>query len=390
MLGLFLSSVSAERFAVLIAGSNTFGNYRHQADISNMYTQLVNRGFDADHIVHMAYDDIAYSSSNPFQGQIFHTLDHINIYPGSSTIDYSSSQFTAQNFYNVLTTSLPSTSNDYVYIYYDNHGGPGILGVPDGVPGGYIEADDLASALSTMQSNGKYKYCFFGIEACYSGSVASQFTASNLACITAANDHESSYASTYDPQIGAYLSNEFSNYWMAFMDSNPTSTIGDMYNSVKASTSGSHVCYFGDESMKSMAISDFLGTPNVVAAKPKIQSNDIVPAYLATKSHLKVLAKSSKRCAAKAKLALHNLNAASEKLSMTLTEIHRLLEPATANQAIYATCGKVSKEYFEVLRYFTAKYGVVNGDDFPMFSVLVNLALKYKVADIKSAIDAVL
>jgi len=354
-----------------------------------MYTQLKARGFDDEHIIQCAYDDIAQSASNPFKGQIFHTLDHVNIYPGSSAIDYAGKKVTAQQFYDVLTT-LPSTSEDNVYVYYDNHGGPGILGVPDGVSGGYIKADALAAAFTQMATNKNYKYIFFGIEACYAGSVAKLFTAPNMCTITAANDHESSYAAVMDSKVGTYLSNEFSNYWMAYLDEHADMTIGDIYTTVQSQTTGSHVMFYGDESMKSMKLSDFLGTPNKVVAHNAVKKADIVPTYLATKCTLKQFSESADAAvAAKAKIALHELIAAQDKIRMTMTEIARQLEPATAENALYQQCGEITKEYFEVLDYFTAKYGKVNGDDLPAFSVLVNLCNNHSVAAIKAAIDAI-
>ena len=55
----------AENFAVLLAGSTTYENYRHQADTGHAYTILRDRGVKAENIVHLAYDDIAYNKLNP-------------------------------------------------------------------------------------------------------------------------------------------------------------------------------------------------------------------------------------------------------------------------------------------------------------------------------------
>jgi legumain len=387
MFSLFLTGANSARWAVLYAGSNGFYNYRHQADICNMYVQLKNRGFDDKHIIQCQYDDIAQASSNPFKGQIFHTLEHINVYPGSSAIDYTGKTVTAQRFYDVLT-ELPSTSQDYVYVYYDNHGGPGILGVPDGC-GGYITSQKLAEAFDTMAANNKYKYLLFGIEACYAGSIGEAIKAPKMATITAANAKESSYAAVMDRSVGTYLTNEFSNYWMDYMDQNPDKTIDQMFTTVKSQTKGSHVMYYGDESMKSLQISLFFGTPNkVVASRNSIDKAEIVPAYLATKSTLKHFTESSDSAiAAKAKIALHDLIASQDRFQMTLTAIAQQLDEK--EDILYQPCGKITSEYFEVLEYFTAKYGTVNGDDLPSFSVLVNLCNRHSVASIKAAIDAI-
>ena len=62
---------SADTWAVVVAGSNTYGNYRHQADACHAYQVLVNGKVAADHIILMAYDDIASSPENPYPGQLF-------------------------------------------------------------------------------------------------------------------------------------------------------------------------------------------------------------------------------------------------------------------------------------------------------------------------------
>ena len=57
--------------AVLIAGSNGYRNYRHQADVCHAYRILRERGLQDDNIITFVYDDIAYDKLNPYQGQIF-------------------------------------------------------------------------------------------------------------------------------------------------------------------------------------------------------------------------------------------------------------------------------------------------------------------------------
>jgi legumain len=63
--------VSADEFAVLVAGSNTYGNYRHQADVCHAYQILIKHGYNPDNIIVMAYDDIANDPENPFPGKVF-------------------------------------------------------------------------------------------------------------------------------------------------------------------------------------------------------------------------------------------------------------------------------------------------------------------------------
>lgn len=51
--------ISAANFAVLVAGSNGYYNYRHQADVCHAYQILHKNGIPDSNIVVMMYDDIA-------------------------------------------------------------------------------------------------------------------------------------------------------------------------------------------------------------------------------------------------------------------------------------------------------------------------------------------
>ncbi|VDO63868.1 unnamed protein product [Heligmosomoides polygyrus] len=65
-------------YALLVAGSNGFSNYRHQADVAHAYHVLVQHGVPADNIVTMMYDDVAF---DPKLGSICRIrLRCINLY----------------------------------------------------------------------------------------------------------------------------------------------------------------------------------------------------------------------------------------------------------------------------------------------------------------------
>jgi len=58
----------ADNFAVLMAGSTTYENYRHQADIAHAHKILLDRGLKAENIVNLSYDDIANNPLNFLPG----------------------------------------------------------------------------------------------------------------------------------------------------------------------------------------------------------------------------------------------------------------------------------------------------------------------------------
>jgi len=381
----FAQTAACANFAVLYCGSNTWMNYRHQADIMTIHGKLIQNGISANNIIQLAYDDIANNAENPYSGQVFHTLDHVNIY-NHNYISISGNQVTAQQFYDTLT-SIPTSSSDNVFVYYDNHGGPDILGVPDGVSGGYIYGEDLAAAFTSMSNKGLYRYLLFGIEACYSGSVAEKFTAPNMGTITAANDAESSYAAVYDSTLGTYLSNEFTNYWINEMDTHPNQAVGDLFDTLKSEVTGSHVCWFGAENIKTLLCSDFFGG-NSVSVPQKSISVDIATHAQATAATFKSLLKSTNpRTRAHARLAMSEYQAKHDRLTIALEEITKQVAPRNWSEMLNKKDSVHTTAYVEILKFFTQKFGAVNGDDLPLFVVLRNLAASYPKAEIIKAIE---
>merc|ERR1719357_2519490 len=89
------------QWAVLVAGSKRWDNYRHQADVCHAYQVLHEHGVDDDHIVVMMYDDIAYSDQNPTKGVIINTPKGSNVYKDVPK-DYTGDNVNPQNFLAVL------------------------------------------------------------------------------------------------------------------------------------------------------------------------------------------------------------------------------------------------------------------------------------------------
>nr|XP_016467355.1 PREDICTED: vacuolar-processing enzyme beta-isozyme 1-like [Nicotiana tabacum] len=70
------------RWAVLVAGSNGYGNYRHQADVCHAYQILKRGGLKDENIVVFMYDDIAKSELNPRPGVIINHPNGSDVYAG--------------------------------------------------------------------------------------------------------------------------------------------------------------------------------------------------------------------------------------------------------------------------------------------------------------------
>lgn len=161
----FVSLCYGANWAVLVAGSNTWSNYRHQSDVYHAYQILIKHKFNPDRIITLAYDDLAHNTKNPFKGKIFNKPTHkdpgVDVYEGVK-IDYTGKHVTPEVFVAVLTGNktavsgkgtgkvLESTASDNVFLFFSDHGAPGLIAFPNE----YLHADKLQAAFDAMK--GKY------------------------------------------------------------------------------------------------------------------------------------------------------------------------------------------------------------------------------------------
>ncbi|KAJ0076284.1 hypothetical protein Patl1_35147 [Pistacia atlantica] len=210
------SSINGTRWAVLIAGSSGYGNYRHQADVCHAYQSLKSGGLKEENIIVFMYDDIAFAKENPRPGIIINKPYGTDVYYGVPK-DYTGENVTANNFLAVILgnkTALTGGSgkvvnsgpNDHIFIYYTDHGSPGIIGMPSG----YLYAKDLIDVLQKKHEAKAYKKMVIYVEACESGSVFEGLLPKtwNIYAMTAANSSESSWA-IYCPEHYPYPPPEY-------------------------------------------------------------------------------------------------------------------------------------------------------------------------------------
>ncbi|EGD80967.1 legumain [Salpingoeca rosetta] len=279
------NAAGGKNWAVLVAGSNTWGNYRHQADVCHAYQVLISHGFDPDNIITFMYDDLAQNIQNPNKGVIINRPNGPNVYQGVRK-DYTKNDVTPQNFLNVIKGNkaamsgigsgrvLESGPNDNVFINFVDHGGPGIIAFPSDV----LQASDLNNALSYMNQNNMYAQLVFYLEACESGSMFQNILPTNtkIFATTAADATHSSYACYYDSTLHTYLGDVYSVNWMENSDSSDLrqETLYQQYTIVKQETNTSTVCQFGDTSFDSSPVIDFLGGNNSTATLTHLHSAD--------------------------------------------------------------------------------------------------------------------
>ncbi|KAL5257016.1 hypothetical protein ACHWQZ_G012069 [Mnemiopsis leidyi] len=243
-------------WAVIVAGSSNWWNYRHQSDVCHLYHLLTKQhGIPRKNVITMMYNDIAFNEENPRQGEIINAVHGKDVYEGVM-IDYMGSDVTPQNFLDILSgkslnvgsgKTLKSGPKDTVLVNFVDHGAPGILGFPNDE----LHLANLTLVLEQMFNNNRYKQMFWYVEACYSGSMFKNLSSSmNITVHTAANEEESSYACFYDNEIGVYLGDCWSTNWMnnteQFLPNLAQETIEQQYQIVKNETVFSHASIYGD------------------------------------------------------------------------------------------------------------------------------------------------
>uniref|UniRef100_H2Z163 legumain n=1 Tax=Ciona savignyi TaxID=51511 RepID=H2Z163_CIOSA len=210
-------------WVVLVAGSSGYYNYRHQADVCHAYQIVHNHGIPDDQIIVMMYDDIANNTQNPTKGIIINHPDGPDVYQGVLK-DYTGEDVTPSNFLKVITgdkeglsgigsgRALESGPNDHVFIYFADHGAPGLIAFPVGE----LMKDDLNNAINKIYKRNMYSQLVFYLEACESGSMFHDILSDkiNVYTTTAANPSESSYACYFDTKRQTYLGDRYSVSWL--------------------------------------------------------------------------------------------------------------------------------------------------------------------------------
>lgn len=234
-----------ENWAVVISTSDTWANYRHQADALAMYQLLKRHGYDDDHIILIMEDNIAYNSHNLYPGIVRTSPDGENLYVNVK-VDYNLSELDLNGFYDIMTgdtskglpTVLPSGKNDNVIVFWTGHGAHNrlIWGSSEEIWSWQIK--DMVEA---MNKENRYRKLMFVMDACYSGSIGEACTGiPGVLFITAANSNEPSKADMRDPEMGIWLSNGFTRVFQETIDTNPSISLRDLYYTLARHTVGSH------------------------------------------------------------------------------------------------------------------------------------------------------
>ena len=242
-----------DSYALLIQGSSEWANYRHQADVLNVYQMLRRNGWDDDHIILAIWDKLADNDKNKFKGKVSTSTYGDDLY-GNAVIDYSIDSLSVNDIQDImlgkssdrLQTVLSTDDKTNVLVFWSGHG---CLAATHKVNGfiwggkpGVFSADDLHNTLEQMHSQRRYRKMLLLLEPCYSRNMASQARQiPGILAIASANGTESSFADFHSSDLSVWMSDRFSNNIVTTLSEKPDQTYREFYEYLYTHTLGSHV-----------------------------------------------------------------------------------------------------------------------------------------------------
>lgn len=248
-------------WALLLAGSDGWDNYRHQADVLAQYQRLRAGGVPAGHIIVVSPDDLARNRRNPRPGQVPYVVGGPSLHSGYHA-DYPLRGMTAGRFLAILSGHaspdtpkvIRSGPGDNVYVFMAGHGNQDgfYLGLGRAVPsanGSYsvLTPRRLDTALSGLANRHRYRRIVVAVEACQAGVFGEDLHAPGALLLAAANPYENSLGTNYDPRLRTWLADEFSYQLWRAQGSMAGGSVYQLYQRLYAGVSGSHVSAYGPD-----------------------------------------------------------------------------------------------------------------------------------------------
>lgn len=240
-------------YALIVASSRGWENYRHQADAYAFYQRLKAAGLRDDRILLVAEDDIAFDTRNLYPGMVHIVPAGENVYSGVK-IDYHPSEISLETLGDLLTGETGSpvpllSENDNLLVYWVGHAdpeGPRWLDAK-------LSAAETGRFFRRLSEAGAFRKAFVLIETCYAGKIGEACEGiPGLLCITAAGSDETSKVNTYSYELRTWLSNSFTDALLDAFAHRPGDTLYALYSRIYNRTLGSHVGVYNADSFDNL------------------------------------------------------------------------------------------------------------------------------------------
>jgi phosphatidylinositol glycan class K len=212
-----------DQWAVIVATSRFWHNYRHTTNALEVYRMLRDSGLPDSHIVLMLADDIACEPRNAFPTVVHGTYDlRANVMCADVEVDFAGDSVTAINFLRVLTGRMPAgtpsrqqifpgpTSN--VLVYMTGHSGAHFMKFHDY---DFMTSYDVADAINAMHRAQRYHRLLFVVDTCQAETIFTHISAPNVVSIASSREHQNSISHPHHhaAEIGNALVDGFTSEW---------------------------------------------------------------------------------------------------------------------------------------------------------------------------------
>jgi hypothetical protein len=163
---------------------------------------------------------------------------------------------------------LQSTKQDHVFLYYDDHGGPGEICFPVGA---YLTRAKFGTMIDTMAEKGMFGRMILIVQACESGSMFYKLTLPpNVYGVSSAPVGASAFAFNYVTKLGTYVASRYAfAVWHSAETQGPTATWQDNFDGCwEYVMNYSQPCQYGDLGFTKLGVEDFFHGPSRTSAAP--------------------------------------------------------------------------------------------------------------------------
>jgi len=222
------TSNHTNNWAVIVAASRYWFNYRHISNALAVYHTLKSNGIPDSQIILMLADDMACNPRNSLKPHVFIEKNEnigkrTDLYGSDVLVDYRGLDCSVENLIRVLsgrhspstpkTKRLDTDDNSNILVYLTGHGGENFLKFHDKEE---IQSQDLADVFMMMHNQKRYNEILFVADTCQAASMGSAFTAPNVISMASSQVGESSYSYGLDSFVGLSTSDRFTYHILQF------------------------------------------------------------------------------------------------------------------------------------------------------------------------------